>query len=56
MDSKRMTLAVVLVFVAIVVAGFLIPAVWLGSTYQAMRDDGFSFRTPDAPLKSFVPS
>ena len=48
MDSKRMILAVVVVFVALVVAGFLIHAIWLGSTYQAMRDGGFSFRTPDA--------
>jgi|ERR1700730_2708694 len=48
MDSKRMTLAAVLVFVAIVVAGFLIHAVWLDSTYQAMRAQGFSFRTLDA--------
>jgi hypothetical protein len=43
-----MILAVVVVFVTLVVAGFLIHAIWLGSTYQAMRDDGFSFRTPDA--------
>ena len=48
MDSKRMVLAVALVFVTLVVAGFLIHVVWLGSTYQAMRDAGFSFRTPDA--------
>ena len=48
MDSKRMILAVVLVFVVLVVAGFLIHAVWLGSTYQALRDAGFSFRSPDA--------
>src|SRR4029077_18046643 len=48
MDSKRMILAVVLVFVTLVVAGFLIHVTWLGSTYQSMRGDGFSFRTPDA--------
>ena len=48
MNSKRMILAVVLVFVTLVVAGFLIHVVWLGSTYQEMRGDGFSFRTPDA--------
>jgi hypothetical protein len=48
MDSKRMILAVVVVFVTLVLAGFLIHVTWLGSTYQAMRDDGFSFRTPDA--------
>jgi hypothetical protein len=43
MNSKRMILAVVLVFVTLVVAGFLIQVTWLGSTYQAMRDDGFLF-------------
>jgi hypothetical protein len=43
-----MIVAVLVVFVTLVVAGFLIHAMWLGSTYQAMRDDGFSFRTPDA--------
>jgi hypothetical protein len=48
MDTKRMILAVVVVFVALVVAGALIHGVWLGSTYEAMRNDGFSFRTPDA--------
>jgi uncharacterized BrkB/YihY/UPF0761 family membrane protein len=48
MNPKRMVLAVAVVFVTLVVAGFLIHATWLGSTYQAMRDDGFSFRTPDA--------
>lgn len=48
MDWKRIVLAVVVVFVVLVVAGFLIHAVWLGSTYQGMREDGFSFRTPDA--------
>lgn len=48
MDSKRMIIAVVVVFVTLVVAGFLIHGIWLGSTYQAMRDDGFSFRAPDA--------
>jgi len=48
MDSKRMILAVAIVFVALGVAGFLIHGIWLGPTYQAMRDDGFSFRVPDA--------
>jgi len=48
MNSKRMILAVLAVFVGLVVAGFLIHVTWLGSTYQAMRDNGFSFRTPDA--------
>src|SRR6266478_3071578 len=48
MDSKRMILAVVVVFVTLVVAGFLIHVTWLGSTYQALRDGGFSFRAPDA--------
>ena len=48
MDPKRIILAVVVVFVLLVVAGFLIHGLWLGSTYQAMRNDGFSFRTPDA--------
>ena len=48
MDPKRIILAVVVVFVLLVVAGFLIHALWLGSTYQAMRNDGFSFRAPDA--------
>jgi hypothetical protein len=48
MNPKRMVLAVAVVFVTLVVAGFLIHETWLGSTYQAMRDDGFSFRTPDA--------
>jgi hypothetical protein len=43
-----MILAVALVFVVLVAAGFLIHAVWLGNTYQAMRDVGFSFRTPEA--------
>ena len=32
MDTKRMILAVVVVFVALVVAGALIHGVWLGST------------------------
>jgi hypothetical protein len=45
---KRTILAVLVVFVVLVVAGALIHQVWLGSTYQAMREDGFSFRTPDA--------
>jgi len=48
MDSKRMILAVVLVFVVLVVAGFLIHGVWLGSTYQDMRNGDSPFRTPDA--------
>lgn len=48
MDSKRMIIAVLVVFVTLVVAGFLIHVMWLGSTYQAMLADGFSFRTPDA--------
>jgi hypothetical protein len=48
MDSKQMIIAVVVVFVTLMVAGFLIHGIWLGNTYQAMRDDGFSFRTPDA--------
>jgi hypothetical protein len=48
MGSKRIILAVVLAFVALVVAGFLIHSIWLGTTYEAMRDDGFSFRAPDA--------
>ncbi len=48
MDSKRMLLAVASVFVVLVVAGFLIHALWLGPTYQAMREGGFSFRAPDA--------
>jgi len=43
-----MILAVAVVFVTLVVAGFLIHVTWLGSTYQAMRDGGFSFRAPDA--------
>ena len=32
----------------LVLAGFLVHVTWLRSTYQAMRGDGFSFRTPDA--------
>jgi hypothetical protein len=43
-----MILAVGLVFVVLVVAGFLIHVTWLGSTYQTMRANGFSFRTPEA--------
>jgi len=43
-----MVLAVAVVFATLVVAGVLIHVMWLGSTYQGMRDDGFSFRTPDA--------
>jgi len=45
MVTKRVILAAVVVFV---VAGALIHRVWLGSTYQAMRDSGFSFRTPES--------
>src|SRR5216684_694414 len=48
MESKRMILAVASVFMVLVVAGFLIHALWLGPTYQAMRESGFSFRAPDA--------
>jgi hypothetical protein len=48
MDSKRMMLAMAMVFVVLVLAGFLIHAVWLGPTYQSMRDSGFSLRAPDA--------
>lgn len=48
MDWKRTVLAVVVVFVLLVLAGYLIHAVWLASTYQSMRADGFSFRTPEA--------
>ncbi len=36
-----------IVFAMLVVAGFLIHVMWLGSTYQGVRDDRFSFRTPD---------
>src|SRR6266852_4432548 len=43
-----MVLAVDVVFATLIVAGVLIHVMWLGSTYQGMRDDGFSFRTPDA--------
>ena len=32
----------------LVLAGFLVHAVWLGSTYQSMREGGFSFRTTEA--------
>jgi hypothetical protein len=48
MNSKRMILAVAIVFVALVVAGFLIHAIWLAPAYQALRDGGFSFRAPEA--------
>jgi hypothetical protein len=48
MDTKRMILAVVVVLVVLVVAGAVIHGAWLGSTYEAMRNDGFSFRMPDA--------
>jgi hypothetical protein len=48
MDSKRMILAVAIVFVALVAAGFLIHAIWLGPIYQALREGGFSYRAPDA--------
>src|SRR5258708_28195658 len=50
-----MVLAVVLVFVTLVVPGFLIHVVWLGTTYQAMCDDGFSFRAPDALQHLAIP-
>jgi len=45
MDPKRKILAVVFVFVTLAVAGFLIHLTWLGSTYYAMRDDGFFSHT-----------
>ena len=48
MDSNRTILAMALVFVTLVLAGFLIHAIWLGPTYQALREGGFSFRAPDA--------
>jgi hypothetical protein len=48
MDWKRTVAAVIIVFLGLVIAGFLIHALWLQSTYQMMRDGGFSFRTPEA--------
>jgi hypothetical protein len=48
MEWKRMVAAVVVVFLGLVIGGFLIHALWLQSTYQMMRDSGFSFRTPEA--------
>src|ERR1700746_1237364 len=47
MDSKIVA-AVIVVFLGLVIGGFLIHALWLQSTYQLMRDSGFSFRTPEA--------
>ena len=41
-------LAVLVIFVVLVLAGFLIHALWLASTYQSMRDSVFSFRAPEA--------
>ena len=47
MDWKIVA-AVIVVFLGLVIGGFLIHALWLQSTYQIMRDSGFSFRTPEA--------
>ena len=44
MDVKKLTGAALAAFVILFVAGFLVHGVWLGSTYQQMRDGGFSFR------------
>jgi hypothetical protein len=48
MEWRRIVAAVVVVFLGLVIGGFLIHALWLQSTYQTMRDSGFSFRTPEA--------
>jgi membrane protease YdiL (CAAX protease family) len=43
-ETKRLILAIVVVFIILVAAGALIHGYLLRSTYEAMRADGFSFR------------
>lgn len=47
MDTKKLIGAIVVAFVIVFVAGFLVHVVWLGNTYRQMRDAGFSFRPED---------
>lgn len=48
MNVKRLVGAIVAAFLILFVAGFLVHAVWLASTYQTMTAEGFSFRSHDA--------
>jgi hypothetical protein len=53
MNMKRLVGAIVAAFLILFVAGFLVHAVWLGSTYRAMTSGGFSFRTQNAIQHKF---
>lgn len=48
MNAKKLVGAIVAAFVILFVAGYLVHGLWLGSTYRAMAEQGFSFRSQDA--------
>jgi len=48
MDTKKLIGAVVVAFIILFIAGFMVHNVWLGATYRQMREAGFSFREEDA--------
>lgn len=48
MDVKKLSGAALAAFVILFVAGLLVHGVWLGKTYQQMRDGRFSFRQENA--------
>jgi hypothetical protein len=48
METKKIVLAIVVTYIIMWVAGFLIHAVWLGPTYESLRSHGVSFRPQQA--------
>jgi hypothetical protein len=48
MEAKKIVLAIVVTYIIMWLAGFLIHAVWLGPTYEALRNQGVSFRPQQA--------
>lgn len=53
METKRLAVAIIVSFVILFAAGYVIHVTWLGPTYKAMLDDGFSFRPPEAFMRKF---
>jgi hypothetical protein len=48
MDAKKLLAAIAVVFVILVASGYLVHQAWLGATYNQMRENDFSFRSPEA--------
>jgi hypothetical protein len=48
METKKLVLAVVVTYIIMWLAGFLIHGLWLAPTYLALRNQGVSFRPQEA--------